>query len=69
MFYALSGESLSSINRGIKHDFTFKKIHKVHREALKTEGFPRDHVNVNHKVLFDCFCCINSTIKHKFVIH
>ena len=57
-------QSLSSIARGIEHDFTCLNICKVPREVLKTEGFLRDHVTVNHKIMFDRYCCINSTIKH-----
>ena len=53
---------LVELNRGIKHDFPFINICKVPREVLKTEGetFPRDLANVNDKIMFDRYYCINS---------
>ena len=55
-------------NRGIKHYFPFINIRKVPREVLKNRGrspkfstFPRDLANVNDKIMFDRYYCINST--------
>ena len=60
-----------SINRGIKHDFPFINICKVPGEVLKTKGEARGfqpsrgtlQMLMNDKIMFDRYCCINST-KH-----